>query len=165
MTGYPEQFRRCECRRKELRRRTYSNGTVAVCEQCLDCGRQVSTVARRNVNCTIARLPEWDDSLVARRNEQMREFYDQQRSARNAEWWARYEAHLASPEWQDLRQRVMERCRGLCEGCRLRRAVQVHHLTYERLGNEMLFDLAAVCLICHAMIHGRPIGEEADGVF
>jgi hypothetical protein len=32
-------------------------------------------------------------------------------------------------------------------------AVDVHHQTYDRLYNEMCFDLVAVCRECHAKIH------------
>lgn len=31
--------------------------------------------------------------------------------------------------------------------------VEVHHLTYERVGYEMLFDLISVCDPCHEQLH------------
>jgi phage terminase large subunit GpA-like protein len=52
------------------------------------------------------------------------------------------------------------RCHRVCEHCGERRAVQAHHLTYERLGDELLTDLLAVCLECHEEIHGRKIGDD-----
>ncbi len=48
----------------------------------------------------------------------------------------------------------MERSGGVCEACGDAPAAQVHHLTYERIGRELLFDLAAVCLECHKKAHG-----------
>jgi 5-methylcytosine-specific restriction endonuclease McrA len=33
------------------------------------------------------------------------------------------------------------------------RAVEVHHLTYERLGEERLTDLVALCRSCHEREH------------
>jgi 5-methylcytosine-specific restriction endonuclease McrA len=69
------------------------------------------------------------------------------------EWWARYYAHLASEKWKALRAKVIEREGGLCQGCRAARAVHVHHLTYRHLGDEPLYDLAAVCKACHAREH------------
>jgi hypothetical protein len=66
-----------------------------------------------------------------------------------------YQIYLNSPEWRDLRQRVMERAGNLCEGCHRRQATEVHHLTYERFKREMMFDLVAVCRRCHAQIHHK----------
>ena len=40
----------------------------------------------------------------------------------------------------------------MCEGCGVRRAAQVHHLTYEHVGDELLFELVAVCGQCHDRI-------------
>jgi 5-methylcytosine-specific restriction endonuclease McrA len=68
-------------------------------------------------------------------------------------WWRQYNTYLESPEWKARRKAVLERDEFLCQGCRKQRATQVHHLTYDRKGNEMLFDLVAVCDECHEAIH------------
>ena len=65
----------------------------------------------------------------------------------------RYLQHLKSEEWRVRRQLVLRRARNLCEKCGKRRARQVHHLTYERLGDEKLEDLEAVCAPCHHSYH------------
>jgi 5-methylcytosine-specific restriction endonuclease McrA len=36
-----------------------------------------------------------------------------------------------------------------------RQADVVHHLTYERLGNELLIDLVSLCNGCHDQAHGK----------
>lgn len=72
---------------------------------------------------------------------------------RRATWWERYNAYLASPAWAEKRRRVFKRARGVCEGCGEARATQVHHLTYRRVFNELLFDLVAVCGPCHQRAH------------
>jgi hypothetical protein len=150
----------CDCSRVETRRRIYSNGTVVAAVQCLHCGRATRNIPTRNVNLNA--LAPWDAELPERWRERVNAYYQSRREQQNQAWWNEYSRHLASPEWQSLRQRVFARANGLCEGCRLRPPVQVHHLTYERLGREMLFDLAAVCLECHESIHGRPIGDHQD---
>lgn len=43
----------------------------------------------------------------------------------------------------------------LCQGCRVRRATQVHHLTYDHVGNEFLFELVAICETCHTRLHDK----------
>lgn len=43
----------------------------------------------------------------------------------------------------------------MCEGCLERPATQVHHLHYQRVFDECLFDLVAICDRCHAKCHPR----------
>jgi hypothetical protein len=64
-----------------------------------------------------------------------------------------YENYLQSPQWKIKRAKVLKRANGTCEGCGENKAVEVHHLTYDRIYNEMLFDLVAVCKSCHDQLH------------
>jgi hypothetical protein len=149
----------CEHERKELRQRKQSNGVVIVGYQCLRCGRCAERVGKHSVNS--ARLPWWDEAIEPRFRTMIDDYWKAQRQAAerrkeeaDRRWWQRYYQHLASPQWQELRRRVFERSRGLCEGCGQNKAVQVHHLSYDHMGDEFLFELAAVCLTCHERIHG-----------
>jgi hypothetical protein len=80
---------------------------------------------------------------------------EQAEQARDARWQAWYSAYLLTPEWRARRAKVLKRAGGVCEGCLGRPATQVHHLTYERVGREMLFDLVAICDDCHGAIHEK----------
>jgi 5-methylcytosine-specific restriction endonuclease McrA len=66
---------------------------------------------------------------------------------------ARYEQHLASPQWAEIRRKVLARAGGICEGCGENPASEIHHLTYAHCGAEFLFELAAVCVWCHRLLH------------
>jgi 5-methylcytosine-specific restriction endonuclease McrA len=77
-----------------------------------------------------------------------------------------YEKYLASAHWQELRAHKLEQQRNelghnCCEECGARpevtrkTALGVHHLTYERLGEELLGDLKIICRPCHDKEHGR----------
>lgn len=69
--------------------------------------------------------------------------------------WARkrnYSLYLKSTEWKKKRDTVMKRDGGECVFCG-DEAQHVHHLTYERVYNESLYDLIAVCNECHKAIH------------
>lgn len=72
----------------------------------------------------------------------------------------KYLLHLQSDFWKNIRLRVLERDGDICQECKERKATEVHHLTYERLGNELLEDLLSVCRSCHLKIHGR---NKTDG--
>lgn len=62
----------------------------------------------------------------------------------------RYSAYLNSEQWHTLRDAVMCRACYRCEvGDCGRPAIEIHHLTYERLYREELTDLVAICGDCH----------------
>lgn len=64
-----------------------------------------------------------------------------------------YAEYLGSAEWATKRGLVMERCGGLCEGCRTEAAAEVHHLTYRNIRREFLFELVGLCRGCHDRWH------------
>ena len=66
---------------------------------------------------------------------------------------AEYDRYFRSDKWRDLRELVLQRAGGICEGCGRRRAIQVHHLTYQHAGAEFLWELRAICGSCHKRIH------------
>lgn len=55
--------------------------------------------------------------------------------------------------WRDKREAVRRRANGKCESCKKPvendSQLDVHHLTYDRIGNENLEDLLALCYECH----------------
>lgn len=65
-----------------------------------------------------------------------------------------YQRYLASREWAVLRRKVHNRSAGICERCHINEASQVHHVTYERIGRELLEDLQHVCSLCHDFLSG-----------
>lgn len=60
-----------------------------------------------------------------------------------------YRSHLLSDKWRQTRQRVMQRAGGMCEGCLIEPATEVHHMNYLTLGDELCYDLRALCPACH----------------
>jgi len=74
---------------------------------------------------------------------------DEIKTRNNKEWWDWYNQYLLTPQWKNIRDRVLRRASFRCEGCGVAPATSVHHLTYKRVGKEMLFDLVAVCQKCH----------------
>jgi hypothetical protein len=66
-----------------------------------------------------------------------------------------YHRYMASREWALKRKEVRKRSGGTCERCHRARMQQVHHLTYERTGRELLSDLMGVCRPCHAFLSAK----------
>ncbi len=73
--------------------------------------------------------------------------------ARRREWRSRYEQHLRSDKWREICRLVKRRDRGICQECLESVGEHVHHLTYERMGDELLSDLVLLCRGCHEEIH------------
>lgn len=61
-----------------------------------------------------------------------------------------------SPEWQEMRLKVLERDNLVCRKCGSSINVQVHHLKYPEVwGEEDINDLITLCDKCHAKTHGK----------
>ena len=58
------------------------------------------------------------------------------------------------------RKQVLRRAGWRCETCGRRAPLDVHHLTYERFGNELLGDLRALCRECHDEAHRKARGRD-----
>lgn len=65
------------------------------------------------------------------------------------------EAYYTSREWGLLKERVRQRCGGICERCLVNEMYACHHLTYGRVGNELLTDLQGLCEGCHEWNHAK----------
>jgi len=66
----------------------------------------------------------------------------------------RYHEYLNSGEWKHLKGLKIKQAKCICEGClESYRVLEVHHLTYERIGMELLTDLAVYCIECHKKAH------------
>lgn len=145
----------CAHEKRELRARTIADGRQTFVTQCIRCGQTSNPVARKNAIALAAGapIPPYDDCLENRWREAKSAEYKQVFPNLAPELQAEYEAYLRSPAWRELRGAVLARASDCCELCRIFDAVQVHHLTYERLGNERLTDLLAVCATCHESLH------------
>jgi hypothetical protein len=63
-----------------------------------------------------------------------------------------YLRYLRSPEWKELRRKVLERDSYRCQVWLSHEATEVHHRTYERFGHEDMADLISLCRACHKAI-------------
>jgi hypothetical protein len=66
----------------------------------------------------------------------------------------RYEYYIRSQVWTDFRKRIARERKWTCEECHATKTkLNVHHLTYERLGHELDSDVKLLCIDCHRMKH------------
>ena len=149
----------CNCETKKQVFRVFRNGVKHFGEQCQLCG---SFFSKKKSEINEEVLPAFDETIkkqyydnINRHWEQKREEHQnklqQQRAIRRLE----YESYIESEIWKKRRQVILERDRWICQGCLHRKAVDVHHLTYDRLGDELAFDLISLCRQCHDKAHGK----------
>lgn len=155
-----EQERDCKHEASELRVKTNAAGAAMYGRQCLRCGCADGPWLKKLDALAYAHgrpIPPWDNDASQRFWNEIRrretEIREARRQTQSEAWWQAYDAYLETEEWADKRRLVFERAGGMCEGCRRRRAVQVHHTTYEHVGDELLWELRAVCRSCHDKIH------------
>jgi 5-methylcytosine-specific restriction endonuclease McrA len=148
-------FWACDHAKTEIRGKKDSLGRPFFRKQCLRCGRPASSNLPNNK--IPDDVPLWDDTAepafhaeVSKKREEWRAQHLPVAWRARKEWY-RHD-YLTSPEWRARREKVMRRANGLCEGCLERRATEVHHVTYEHVGAEMLWELRAICRECHESI-------------
>lgn len=87
-------------------------------------------------------------------------FYDQadaiRKQHKDKPWrWPLYQQYLNSKEWERKKKEVLFRDDYFCQLCGEVENLNVHHLTYNRVGDEALFDLVTFCRNCHLIEHGK----------
>jgi len=146
----------------EVRAKTIKGGGIQCKEQCKICGAPVGNPKKKQEG-----LPKWDEDLPARykaaRDQQLADMqrkYTQLSAEEDAnlleesqDLQAQYSAYRRTPAWQSKRARVLRRTGGVCEGCLQAQATEIHHLTYANIGDELLFQLVALCRACHEKVH------------
>jgi hypothetical protein len=155
----------CLHQRVEIRQRKHGGGATHVYRQCVTCGTSVGTALKKSPD--LLNSPPWKDDheakYIADREAErvaiLQKHVRKQKSGdevRNRE----YDDYLATPEWRAKRAKVLKRANGICEGCLERNATQVHHLTYEHIRREFMFELIAVCEECHTRLHPEKHDEN-----
>lgn len=66
-----------------------------------------------------------------------------------------YKHYLETEHWMRMREMALSRADYHCSVCGSTSVLQVHHNTYERLFEERLGDLVALCGDCHQLFHRK----------
>lgn len=157
LKAHAERFA-CGHQDTALRIRTVTGGSRQMVYQCLRCGQPTSNAIARAQALAMSggiEPPPFNDEL---RRTWEREKEDGLKAIFNndsADFDEAYEEYLQSPAWQEKRRLVLTRALGICEGCAVNEAKQIHHTTYEHVGDEFLFELVAVCDACHDRLHQK----------
>ena len=145
----------CQHGNRELRERTIVDGRSSFVSQCVHCGNTSQPIARKTAIAEAAdnAIPLYDNELAESWRQHKSVEYREAFRALQPSLKREYDAYLSSDGWRKLRLKVLERSKYICELCEEAPATEVHHITYIRLGNELLADLTAVCHWCHEFLH------------
>lgn len=157
-----------------------ANGSVQVRKCCVDCGDRLGTALPQKDKAWVASLPWQPDEHAAtyksRRDAEWRSILldiAKRQYAERGRLTKGYSDYIRSDAWRAKRELVLKRCGGICEGCGVNKAIEVHHATYYHLFNEFLFELLGLCHSCHERITAErreelgpleevPIEDELD---
>lgn len=139
---------------------TLSNQAKQIVMQCLACGEKTSpALARAKFTPEqLAAMPPLDLVLIEKTRAgrvEEKNARSAQRQVERVEHTEKYHEYLRSESWRQKRVLVLRRANYVCEGCLKEPAAQVHHLNYDHVFDELLFDLVAICDNCHAKAHGK----------
>lgn len=121
--------------------RTHMNGEKWEPEICNDCHRKRQKALSKKT----------DDDNTA--------FYRQQENYVKALKALPYAEYLKTEHWQSLRKKALKKASYRCQLCNAKVPLDVHHRTYERLGQEYLADVIVLCRECHRKFHDKQ-GEK-----
>jgi len=64
-----------------------------------------------------------------------------------------YKEYLKSKHWKNKRKEFYKTTEAKCSWCGETKNLNLHHLTYDNIGNEKLEDLICLCASCHKKLH------------
>lgn len=60
---------------------------------------------------------------------------------------------MGSDEWVARKDRYYQTHEMVCSRCGTGQSIHLHHLSYERMGDELNDDLMPLCVGCHDRVH------------
>lgn len=72
--------------------------------------------------------------------------------------------YMKSQKWATKREQILKRDGYMCVKCLSPDRLEIHHITYKRLGNEKSKDLATLCRNCHQKVHDK-YGYDYNSTF
>lgn len=149
----------CAHVRRQVGRVKYKNSSVHVRECCLDCGEFTGPTLPKSEGRSSLELIEHEvirvqyNNLKNEKHNSILQKHVSIQKKKEAGFQKEYIKYLSSEKWRKKRALVLKRANFICEGCLENEATVVHHRNYKSIYSEMLFDLAAICRVCHAECH------------
>ena len=92
-------------------------------------------------------LREWNKSRKVKVKKKIRRF-----KAKHPKVW-KYREYIKSKAWERRRHKYFKKHKKECAVCGSQRGIGLHHVNYERVGNELDTDLVPLCWVHHKEYH------------
>ena len=159
--GSPEACAVCGSSEFHCTRRQNAVGGWRVTLQCGGCGKAYESGVKVSDHPGFMNYPVFNpdrhDGWVISRDANEREKYEAEREERRSEYNRWLEE---SPEWKELRAKVLSRDKNVCQACLCKPAAHVHHLTYDYGRLPPAFELQSVCAECHVAVHDTTLWRD-----
>ena len=146
----------CQHSQQKITSKPIANGNTQFVMQCQLCGERIGNAIGKGTAYQMnggIEPPLFDFDRQRSSREAERQAHKNQLAKEREEFFGWYSIYLKSDKWREKRQKVLHRAQGICEGCRDADSTEVHHLTYDNVGDEFLFQLVALCHKCHTRLH------------
>lgn len=137
----------------------YSNDSIHIKKQCLECGKVESKLypkakVKNWKNFPFSKIIETESEDFYKPLKQIYERYhkkgkDFKQSSRFSAFLNEHSEYLETDGWKKKRSLVLKRDNNICQSCLDNKAIEVHHKSYKYWKNKPLFDLISVCRTCH----------------
>ncbi len=150
-----EEFKRiygCKCEDMQYVYKFSYNGKRLYYHQCLMCGRyrEITDLGELHDIQGVSKLFNFE--LIKAYKDKLQSMYEEYSNRSKSDWRQVYNEYIKTPKWREKRTIILMRDYNTCQGCG-QNATEVHHLDYAHLGEELNFELIAVCKTCHLRLH------------
>ena len=154
--GYKYPALKIECLSHDMQfvRFKRYDGIENLRKQCFCCG-ELSMDVKKSLVENFDEIPECNKDIRYLKDEFYKEVMSSLHRIKNEEAWDKYNHYLNSEKWKLKRKKVFERDNYLCQACLTNEAQEVHHLTYNNIYDEPLYELISVCKRCHIKIENQ----------
>jgi hypothetical protein len=137
------------------------DGTQNLRRQCFCCG-ELSMDVKKSLVKNIDEIQEFKKDIRYLKHEFYKQVIASLQKIKNDQAWDRYNDYLNSDKWRFKRKKVLERDNYLCQACLTNEAQEVHHLSYNNIFDEPLYELISVCKRCHIKIEEQKQSKRND---
>ena len=140
------------------------SGRISLYAQCIQCGHRYGNgsslkhdlVPNLKEKIKLKEINKFDTNLINEKSPTYEKYFayrsqklEENKQVEKAYRKEFYSEYMKSEKWKAIRLKVLKRDDYLCQACLDAPAQDVHHKTYENIGDELMYELISVCRDCH----------------
>ena len=140
------------------------SGRISLYAQCIQCGHRYGNgsslkhdlVPNLKEKIKLKEINKFDTKLLNEKSPTYEKYFayrsqklEENKQVEKAYRKEFYSEYMKSEKWKAIRLKVLKRDDYLCQACLDAPAQDVHHKTYENIGDELMYELISVCRDCH----------------